>query len=62
MRGCVREERDSRDYSAEREIIKNRRERERESFRMEGRFGRCMGRSGNADVQKTIRKGEKVRS
>ena len=31
MRGCVREGRDSRDYSIEREIRKSWRERERES-------------------------------
>ena len=28
---------------------------------MEGRFGRCMGRSGTAKVQKTIRRGEEER-
>ena len=59
MRGCVREGRDSRNYSVEREITKNR--RERESFRMDGRFGRRMGRSENAEVHKTIRKGEEER-
>ena len=55
MRGCVTEERDSGDYSAEREIRKNRRERE---IRMDGRFGRRMG---EAEMQKCRRRFGKER-
>ena len=37
--------------SREREIRKSMRERERELFRMDGRFGKCKGRNKNAETQ-----------
>ena len=61
MRGCVREGRDSGEITQPRERLERVEERERESFRMDGRFGRRRGRSGNVEVQKMIWKGEEER-